>query len=128
MYSVFDTSSFGWTNLDRWYNFTGDKTQLYVDVPDGFDGDNCEVYLSYDGEPTALARMDIYNSTSALFTEHYGKIPVGQQVHIILIAEINGQLHYTIQGTTIVENHTEVMADPQPTTQAQLESIINALP
>jgi len=128
MFSIFDTTSFGWTNLDRWASYTGAKTQIYVDVPAIFDGDNCEVYLSYDGEPTALARMDIYNSTTELFTEHYGQIPVGQDVHIILVAEIAGELHYTIQGTTVVDNHTEVMAAPQPTTQAALETLINALP
>ena len=128
MFSIFDTSSFGWANLDRWAGYTGAKTQIYVDVPNDFDGDNCEVYLSYDGEPTALARMDIYDSTTELFTEHYGQIPVGQDVHIILVAEIAGELHYTIQGTTVVDNHTEVMAAPQPTTQAALETLINALP
>jgi len=128
MFSIFDISSFGWANLDIWFSYTGAKTQIYVDVPAGFDGDNCEVYLSYDGEPTALARMDIYNSTTELFTEHYGQIPIGHEVHIILVAEISGELHYTIQGTTVVDNHTEVMADPQPTTQANLEALINALP
>ncbi len=128
IYSVFDISSFGWTNLDRWYNYNGTLTNIFIDVPDGFDGDNCEVYLSYDGEPTALARMDVYDSSAELFTEHYGRIPVGQAVHIILVTEIGGQLYYTIQGTTVVMDHTEVMAYPQPTTQAALETLINSLP
>lgn len=128
LYNVFNTSSFGWTNLDRWYNYSGATTPLYVDVPEGFDGDNCEVYLTYDGEPTALARMDIYDESLEMFTEHYGRIPVGQAVHFILVAEINGVLNYTIQAATIVNNHIEVMADPQPTTQSQLEALINALP
>ena len=128
VYSVFDTSAFGWTNLDRWYNFTGQLTDIYVDTPDEFDGDNCEVFLTYDGEPTALARMDNYDSGLGMFTEHFGRIPVGQAVHIILVAEIGGTLHYTMQGTTIVDNHIEVMAAPQPTTQAALEAMINALP
>lgn len=128
MYNVFNTSAFGWTNLDRWYNYAGTTTQLYVDVPEGFDGDNCSVYLTYDGEPTALARMDIYDEDEELFTEHYGRIPVGQAVHFILVAEIDGVLHYTIQAATISVNHVEVMASPQPTTQAQLEVLIDALP
>jgi hypothetical protein len=128
LYSVFDTSSFGWTNLDRWYNYAGQLTDIFVDTPDDFTGTNCEVFLSYDGEPTALARMDIYDTSLEMFTEHYGRIPVGQQVHIIMVAEIGGQLHYTIQGSTVVDNHIEVMAAPQPTTQAALEAMINALP
>jgi hypothetical protein len=128
MYNAFDTSAFGWTNLDRWYNYTGATTQLYIDVPAGYDGDNCSVYLTYDGEPTALARMDIYDANTELFTEHYGRIPVGQAVHFILVAEIGGVLHYTIQDATIVNGHTEIMATPQPTTQSQLETLIDALP
>ena len=31
----YDIGSFGWTNLDRWYNFAGAKTEIFIDVPDG---------------------------------------------------------------------------------------------
>lgn len=124
----FDISSFGWTNLDRWYNFTGPKTEIYVDVPEGYNGDNCAVYLSYDGEPTALAKMDIWDTNLEMFTEHYGLIPIGQQVHIIVVTEIDGELHYAIQGTTVVDNHIEVFTNLSPTTQTALESLINGLP
>ena len=124
----FDISSFGWTNLDRWYSYSGPKTQLYVDVPEGFNGTNCAVFLSYDGEPTALAKMDVFDSGLQLFTEHYGQIPVGQQVHIIMVAEIGGQLNYAIKATTITNNHTEVISSLSPTTQAALATLINALP
>lgn len=124
----YDIGDFGWTNLDRWYSFTGPKTQLYIDVPDGFDQENCAVYLSYDGEPTALARMDIWDTSLEMFTEHYGLIPIGLQVHIIMVAEINGQLNYAIQGTTIVDGHIEVISSLTPITQPALETLINGLP
>lgn len=124
----YDIGDFGWTNLDRWYSFTGPKTQLYIDVPDGFDQNNCAVYLSYDGEPTALARMDIWDTSLQMFTEHYGMIPIGQQVHIIMVAEINGQLNYAIQGTTIVDGDIEVISSLAPITQPALETLINGLP
>lgn len=124
----FDISSFGWTNLDRWYNFTGPKTEIFVDVPAGYNKSNCAVYLSYDGEPTALARMDVFDTNLEMFTEHYGLIPVGQQVHIIIVTEIDDVLHYAIQGTTIVEDHIEVIPSLGPTTQSALEALINGLP
>lgn len=124
----FDISSFGWTNLDRWYSFIGPKTEIYVDVPEGYSGDNCAVYLSYDGEPTALAKMDIWDTNLEMFTEHYGLIPIGQQVHIIVVTEIDGELHYAIKGTTVVDNHIEVFTSLSPTTQTALESLINGLP
>ena len=124
----YDIGDFGWTNLDRWYSFTGPKTVLFVDVPDGFNQNNSAVYLSYDGEPTALARMDTWNSSLEMFTEHYGLIPIGQEVHIIMVAEIDGQLNYAIQGTTIVDGHIEVITALTPITQPALETLINGLP
>ena len=124
----FDVSAFGWTNLDRWYSFTGPKTEIFVDVPKGYNGTNCAVYLSYDGEPTALAKMDIWDTATEMFTEHYGLIPIGQQVHIIVVTEIDGQLHYAIQGTTVVNNHIETISSLSPITQSALETLINALP
>ncbi|WP_456463664.1 hypothetical protein [Lutibacter sp.] len=124
----YDIGDFGWTNLDRWYSFTGPKTELFIDVPDGFNQDNSAVYLSYDGEPTALARMDTWNSSLEMFTEHYGLIPIGLEVHIIMVAEIDGQLNYAIQGTTIVDGHIEVITALTPITQPALETLINGLP
>ncbi len=124
----YDIGDFGWTNLDRWYNFAGATTEIFIDVPNEFNQDNCAVYLSYDGEPTALARMDVYNTELEMFTEHYGLIPVGQEVHIIMVAEIDGVLNYAIQGTTVVEDHIEVISGLTPITQPALESLINGLP
>ena len=63
-----------------------------------------------------------------MFTEHYGLIPIGQQVHIIVVTEIDGELHYAIKGTTVVDNHIEVFTSLSPTTQTALESLINGLP
>ena len=124
----YEIGDFGWTNLDRWYSFAGLKTAIFIDVPSEFNQDNCAVYLSYDGEPTALARMDVYNTELEMFTEHYGLIPVGLEVHIIMVAEIDGQLHYAIQGTTIVEDHIEVITSLSPISQPALEALINGLP
>jgi len=124
----YDIGDFGWTNLDKWYNYAGAKTEIFIDVPAEFNQDNCAVYLSYDGEPTTLARMDVYNTDLEMFTEHYGLIPVGLEVHIIMVAEIDGQLNYAIQGTTIVEDHIEVITSLSPITQAALETLINDLP
>lgn len=127
MYSLY-IGDFGWTNIDRWYNDPRPKTMLYVDVPEGYNDTNCAVYLSYDGEPSALARFDIYDETQQMFTEHYGQIPIGMEVHFIFVTEIDGQMYYTIQGATIVDNHVEVIADPQPVSQGTLETLINDLP
>ncbi|OED43923.1 hypothetical protein AB832_02345 [Flavobacteriaceae bacterium (ex Bugula neritina AB1)] len=121
-------SNFGWTNIDRWYNDPRPKTMLYVDVPEGYDNTNCNVYVSYDGEPTALALLDIYDPETGLFSEHYGQIPIGLEVHFIFVSVQDGDYVYAIQGATITEDHVEVISTTNSGTEAALIDLINALP
>jgi len=127
VYQVFQ-SQFGWTNIDRWYSDPREKTTIFVDVPEGFDNTNCAVYLSYDGEPTALALFDTYNSTTGLFTEHYGLIPIGLEVHFIMVSNIDDQWYYAIKAATITANHVETFTELQPVTEAALAVLIDDLP
>lgn len=126
-YSIFK-NQFGWTNIDRWSSDPRPKTTLFVDVPTGYDNTNCSVYLSYDGEPTALASFDRYDATTALFTEHYGQIPIGLEVHFILVSVIDEQWYYSIKAATIGANHVETFTELQPVTEAELTTLINNLP
>lgn len=121
-------NDWGWTNIDRWYNDPRPKTQLYVQVPEEYDNSNCEVFLSYDGEPNALANFDVWDSEQEMFTEHYGQVPIGLECHFIAVTIIDEVLHYAIQGNTIEEDHVEVIEDWTPTTQAELADLIDALP
>lgn len=127
VYSILE-NDWGWTNIDRWAGDPRPKTLLYVQVPEGYNGDNCEVYLSYDGEPNALAAFDRWNSEQEMFTEHYGQVPIGLECHFIAVTMIDEVLHYVIQGNTIEENHVEVISDWMPTTQEELADLIDALP
>jgi hypothetical protein len=119
--------SWGWTNVDRFYNDPRPKTTLKVKLPTGFDNTNSEVYISYDGEPGALASLDTY-TTDGCFSEHYGLIPIGLEIHIIAVTLINGELNYAIQSATIVDGQIETINGFTAVTQAQLATLINALP
>lgn len=119
---------FGWTNLDRWYNYAGPKTMVYVDVPEEFNNTNSGVYVSYDGEPNALAYFDTYDTDLEMFTEHYGQMPIGLGVHFIFVSVQDGDYVYAIQGATIVDNHVEVIGTTGVTTEAGLNALITALP
>ncbi|RMB56778.1 hypothetical protein EAX61_13340 [Dokdonia sinensis] len=121
-------TGFGWTNLDRWWSYAGPKTMVYVDVPEGFNETNSAVYVSYDGEPDALALFDTYDTTLEQFTEHYGQMPIGQQVHFIFVSVQDGDYVYAIQGATIVDGHTEIIGTTQTTSEAGLTALIDALP
>ena len=123
-------NSFGWTNVDRFYSYTGPKTQILASVPSGYDYQNSAVYLHYDGEGNALAKLDSYDVASSLFSEHYGQIPVGLACHIIFATEENGQWRYAIKSVTITDNavFTFTLSETIVGSEAQLTAAINALP
>ena len=122
--------SFGWTNVDRFYSDPRPKTTILAAVPEGYDNTNSAVYLSYDGEETALAKLDTYDAQTGLFSEHYGQIPIGLECHAIFATEENGNWKYAIQAVTIVENGIITFTEGEMSiaTEAQLTTIINGLP
>ena len=120
------SDQFGWSNIDRWYSDPRPKTTIHVDVPDGWDDENSGVFLSYDGENT-LARFDTYDESTELFSEHYGLIPIGLEVHVIFMTESEGTWSYAIQQTTIVDNHVSVFDDPNAFIEADTDGLIAAI-
>ena len=122
----FLTQEFGWSNIDRWYSDPRPKTTIHVDVPDGWDDENSGVFLSYDGENT-LARFDTYDETTELFSEHYGLIPIGLEVHVIFMTESEGTWSYAIQETTIVDNHVSIFDDPNAFIETDMDGLIAAI-
>ena len=118
----------GWTNIDKWYSDPCLKTDIFVEVPAGYDATNTEVYLSYDGDPGRLANFDMWDSGVNMFTEHYGQICIGLDCHFIAVSNASGTLEYGIQGATIVNGHVEVFSGFTPTTEAALITAINGLP
>ena len=125
-YSLF-SSEFGWSNIDRWYSDPRPKTVINVAVPDGWDDTNSTVYLSYDGEPTALARMDTFDDATQLFSEHYGLIPIGLEVHLIFVTESEGDWSYAIQGTTIVDGHLTTFASADDFIETDTDGLVDAI-
>ena len=121
--------NFGWTNVDKFYSDPRPKTTILVDAPEGYDNDNCAIYLSYDGEgQNALAKLDTYTA-AGLFSEHYGQIPVGLACHIIFATEDNGQWRYAIKAVTIASGdiYTFTLAETTVGSEAQLVAAINAI-
>ncbi len=121
---------FGWTNVDRFFNDPRPKTTILVEAPEGFNDENSRVYLSYVGEPNALAYLDTYDAQTGLFSEHYGQIPIGLECHVIFTSEENGSWLYAIKSVTITNGQTiEIVdADLNTASESELENIINNLP
>jgi len=123
---AFLSEEFGWSNIDRWYSDPRPKTTIHVEVPDGWDNDNCAVYLSYNGENT-LAHFDTYDVSTKRFSEHYGLIPIGLEVHVIFMTESEGEWSYAIQETTIVDNHVTVFDNPADFLETDSQGLIDAI-
>lgn len=123
-------SQFGWTNVDRFYSDPRPKTTIFVGVPNGYDVSNSDVFLSYDGEETALARLDTYDEETGLFSEHYGLIPIGLECHVIFVSEHNGQWVYAIKPYTVAEDGMVTISanDLATSTESGLTTLINNLP
>jgi hypothetical protein len=121
-------SDFGWTNVDKFYNDPRPKTTIQATVPSGYDFENSAIYLHYDGEGSALAKLDTYNA--GVFSEHYGQIPIGLACHIIFVTEDNGNWRYAIKAATITAGATYnfTLAETTVGTEAQMKAAINALP
>lgn len=121
---------FGWTNVDCFYNDARPKTTILASVPNGYNDQNCTIYLHYDGQGNALAKLDTYDSTTKLFSEHYGQIPIGLVCHVIFTTEDNGQWRYAIKATTIAAGdiYNFTTAETTVGTQAQMIAAIDALP
>ena len=122
--------NFGWTNVDCFYSYTGPKTTILASVPQGYNNENSAIYLHYDGKGGALAKLDTYDSSTKLFSEHYGQIPIGLNCHIIFATESNGQPRYAIKQATISDGaiYNFALSETTVATQAQLTAAINALP
>lgn len=123
-------NDFGWTNVDRFYSDPRPKTTILVEVPEGYDFENSGVYLHYDGEGSSLAKLDTYNPGTGQFSEHYGQIPVGLEMHVIFVTEEDGNWRYAIKAVTVAANDVYAFSDGETTvgTEAQLVAAINALP
>jgi hypothetical protein len=119
---------FGWTNIDWLYSLEGEKTQLRVKVPEGFDSKNCAVFAAYFSMPNTLAPFDVYvkeGEGAPYFTEHTGIAPVGYKMHVFFIsldAETR-QVIYSLRTITVEQDKYIVFADEDLKT-ADLQTVI----
>lgn len=118
--------SLNWVNLDYFMNEPGQQTTVQVEVPQGFNNQNCALYISFDGL-NSLAML--YNASDNVFTSspHY-TLPIGMDVHFIALSFINDEPHVAIVSAQITDNHYEVVEQLTQTTTSQLDTDLSNLP
>jgi len=120
---------FGWTNIDWLSSLPGEKTQLRVKVPEGFDDKNCAVYAGYFGMPNMLALFDVYvkeGEGAPYFTEHYGIAPIGFKLHIIFISydEKTKTVIYSCKPNYEVQKDTYIVFESGDLKTASVDALI----
>lgn len=118
--------SLSWINCDYFMDSTGNNTNVQVELPNGFNSNNCVLMASLDGMNSLV---NIYNFQNGVFsTAPNYTLPIGTDLHFIAVAFINGNPHTAIVPATIQNNHYETIPALTQTTPSQFQSDINALP
>jgi hypothetical protein len=124
-YYTFNLDGMNWINCDYFYNSPGPFTDITVNVGTQFNASNCVVYVSFDGM-SSLASLYTLGMNNT-FSYGYPSIPEGLGVHIVAIANINGQYYSAIVPATLSANFSTNVT-LTPTTEAQITTAVGQLP
>jgi hypothetical protein len=119
-----------WANIDKLAMFPGEPTQTFVDLPDGYDLTNANVYMSIQGTTNMLFELTGWDPSTQMAFNPYANTPTGQTVNIIFTAQVGGQWLFGIKTVTIMGNDviTFTPADLSTTNNAALIALLNSLP
>lgn len=124
-YSV-SCDSLNWVNLDYFMNLPGPLSKLSVQLPAGTSAEDTKVFVSVDG---SNAVAGIYNYESGMYTSgDYYKLPVGMNVHFIVVHVSNNTIKAAVIPSTITGNHVEVVNSLSTYSISQLSDLLNDLP
>ncbi len=122
----FEIDSMGWINCDYFYNSPDPLTQVEVNLPDTFNGENCQVFIFYE-TINSLASLSDYDSDGTFDLGINYSTPVGMDVSFVVISENDGSFFYAIVNATISQDHIETIATLTPVSETDLETLLNAL-
>jgi len=114
----FNTTAMGWINCDKFMRSNNPGTKVRVDIPRAFDTTNTAVFLVFSGQNTVtrcdyFKQLDEYRPNN-FYTRWYS-VPVGTEVTVVSISEINGEYYSAFNHTFIGKDHVENL-NPSPTT------------
>ncbi|AEA44509.1 hypothetical protein [Fluviicola taffensis] len=124
IYSAFP-DSLGWVNLDYFMNNSEPLSKIDVQIPSGFTTQNTRVFVSVDG---ASSMGGIYQVSSGIFHSGGYKLPIGMNVHFIIINLDNNEIHAAVIPAAITTDHFQTVGSLNLYSLAQLEALLNNLP
>ncbi len=119
-----------WTNCDYFNNTGTPLTDITVKLPNIYDGNNASVMITFDGLNLVTDMYSGFSNDGSFFLSGTYQIPLGQDIHLVVIAEQNGNLVYHIQSINVTNNQVVTLgpSDLINTTVANLQTQLSNLP
>lgn len=89
---LFSASRLGWINCDRFYAYTGPRTDYFVNLGQATNVDVKIVFDAFNAIMTGVAYKDRY---------YFEKVPVGEKITIVALKHENGAYHLAVQEAQV---------------------------
>lgn len=115
---VIGEDTLDWVNCD-YFMGGGNQTSVQVTCPAGRNDDNTFVWLVF---PDQNAMTALHNTSGSVFgTTGYYTLPVGLNMIVVVLSQVNGAISSSFTTTTISANMNQTV-QLSPTTLAQFQS------
>lgn len=126
----FNINGLGWINCDKFRRNNGRNTKIAVRVPERFDSTNTAVFIVFKGQ-NSVTRFDGYSEpityNGGQFETKWYSVPVGAEVTLVAISELNGEYYSASKPVRISQNMTEELTF-SPTTMELFKADMAKLP
>ncbi len=129
-YYLFDScTTFNWINCDYFYSAPSPKTEVTVVMPDNsYDLSNTQVYVVFPGINSVTC---LYSYDAATHAFKFGAssyyIPVGSQIHVIVIGAKGNNYYLAQQQNITVVNNQTVNLTPVVQPISAIQALLNTL-
>jgi len=112
---TFSNDSLGWINCDYFYN-QSNLTTLTVILPPNHDESNTSIWLFFNSIYAAAPALWDYTYNN--FQSYQNSLPIGEQITIVAVSEVNGQMYSSFTPITLTANQSETISLTQTTATA----------
>ena len=129
-YYLFDScTSFNWINCDYFYSAPAPKTDITVVMPDSsYNATNTQVFVVFPAI-NSVTTMYAYDAATHSIKFGYSNyyLPVGSQVHIIVIGAKNNNYFTVLQQNVTVTNNMTISLTPVAQPLSYIQSLLSSL-
>jgi hypothetical protein len=130
-YYIFDScTNFNWVNCDYFYNAPSPKTDITIVAPsdNSYNMDNTRVFVIFPATNTVV-NMYNYSTTTHSFSFGYPSfyLPIGTQVHIMILGSKNNNYFMDLHQNVTVTNGLSVNFTPVNQTLSYIQSTLSSL-